>query len=75
MSLIKGDYDLLLIGLGNQYLKVPFLERSNQFYTRIINPDRLIDKFTGKRRIVKTLPFDEKNSDRLFLKPKAWWDF
>jgi hypothetical protein len=42
-----GDYDLLLVGLGKSILNALF-GRVVGFTTRIINPDRLIDKFTGK---------------------------
>ena len=30
------------------------------FTTRIINPDRLIDKFTGKEGLFENSPFDER---------------
>jgi hypothetical protein len=29
-------------------------------FTRIINPDRLIDKFTGKEGLFENSPFDER---------------
>jgi hypothetical protein len=55
----QGDYDLLLVGLGKSILKGPFLV-SYWFTTRIINPDRLIDKFTGKEGLFENSPFDER---------------
>jgi hypothetical protein len=48
--------------------------QSNWFTTRIINPDRLIDKFTGKEGLFENSPFDER-TDKLLLKQNATRDF
>lgn len=55
-----GDYDLLLIGLGKSIFEGTILGKVIGFTTRIINPDRLIDKFTGKEGLFENSPFDER---------------
>ena len=56
----QGDYDLLLIGLGKSIFEGTLLGKVVGFTTRIINPDRLIDKFTGKEGLFENSPFDER---------------
>ncbi|MBK0370596.1 cation:proton antiporter [Flavobacterium agrisoli] len=56
----QGDYDLLLIGLGKSIFEGTILGKMIGFTTRIINPDRLLDKFTGKEGLFKNSPFDER---------------
>lgn len=56
----QGDYDLLLIGLGKSMFEGTILGKVIGFTTRIINPDRLIDKFTGKEGLFENSPFDER---------------
>lgn len=56
----QGDYDLLLIGLGKSIFEGTLLGKVIGFTTRIINPDRLIDKFTGKEGLFENSPFDER---------------
>ncbi len=56
----SGDYDLLLIGLGKSIFEGTLLGKVLGFTTRIINPDRLIDKFTGKEGLFENSPFDER---------------
>ena len=55
-----GDYDLLLIGLGKSIFEGTILGKVIGFTTRIIHPDRLIDKFTGKEGLFENSPFDER---------------
>jgi Kef-type K+ transport system membrane component KefB len=55
-----GDYDLLLVGLGKSIFEGTLLGKVLGFTTRIINPDRLIDKFTGKEGLFENSPFDER---------------
>lgn len=55
-----GDYDLLLIGLGQSIFEGTLLGKVLGFTNRIINPDRLIDKFTGKEGLFENSPFDER---------------
>jgi len=56
----SGDYDLLLIGLGKSIFEGSLLGKVLGFTTRIINPDRLIDKFIGKEGLFENSPFDER---------------
>lgn len=56
----RGEYDLLLVGLGQSIFEGTLLGRMLGLTTRIINPDRLIDKFTGKERLFENNPFDER---------------
>ncbi|PVX45547.1 transporter (CPA2 family) [Flavobacterium sp. 103] len=55
----QGDYDLLLVGLGQSIFEGTLLGKVLGFTTRIINPDRLIDKITGKEGLFENSPFDE----------------
>lgn len=55
-----GEYDLLLVGLGQSIFEGTLLGKVLGFTTRIINPDRLIDKFTGKEGLFENSPFDER---------------
>ena len=55
-----GEYDLLLIGLGQSIFEGTLLGKVLGYTTRIINPDRLIDKFTGKEGLFENSPFDER---------------
>jgi len=55
-----GDYDLLLVGLGQSIFEGTLLGKVLGYTTRIINPDRLIDKFIGKEGLFENSPFDER---------------
>ncbi len=56
----QGEYDLLLIGLGQSIFEGTLLGKVLGYTTRIINPDRLIDKFIGKEGLFENAPFDER---------------
>ncbi len=56
----SGDYDLLLVGLGKSIFEGTLLGKVLGFTTRIINPDRLFDKFTGREGLFENSPFDER---------------
>lgn len=56
----KGDYDLLLVGLGKSIFEGTILGKVIGFTTRIINPDRLLDKLTGKEGLFTNSIFDER---------------
>ena len=56
----RGDYDLVLVGLGKSIFEGSLLGKVLGFTTRIINPDRLIDKFTGKEGLFENSPFDDR---------------
>ena len=55
----QGEYDLLLVGLGQSIFEGTLLGKVLGYTTRIINPDRLIDKFIGKEGLFENSPFDE----------------
>jgi hypothetical protein len=46
------------------YFEGTILGKVIGFTTRIINPDRLIDKFTGKEGLFENSPFDERTTNR-----------
>jgi hypothetical protein len=56
----KGDYDLLLIGLGQSIFEGSLLGKVLGFTTQIINPENLLNTFTGKGKFFGNLPFDER---------------
>ncbi|AMO20159.1 cation:proton antiporter [Flavobacterium columnare] len=56
----KGDYDLLLVGLGKSIFEGSLLGKVIGFTTRLINPDRLLDKLTGKEGLFTNSIFDER---------------
>ncbi len=56
----SGEYDLFLVGLGKSIFEGTLLGKVLGFTTRIINPDRLIDKFTGREGLFENSPFDER---------------
>jgi Kef-type K+ transport system membrane component KefB len=66
----NDNYDFLLVGLGKSIYEGTFLGNILGFTTRIINPDRLIDKFTGKEGLFENSPFDERTR-QLILKTKV----
>ena len=55
-----GEYDLLLVGLGQSIFEGTILGKILGFTTSIINPDRLIDKFSGKEGLFEVSPFDDR---------------
>jgi Kef-type K+ transport system membrane component KefB len=56
----QGEYDLLLVGLGKSIFEGTILGKVIGFTSRIINPERLLDKFTGKEGLFVNSPFDER---------------
>lgn len=65
----QGEYDLLLVGLGKSIFEGTILGKVIGFTTRIINPERLLDKFTGKEGLFVNSPFDERTR-QIVLKAK-----
>jgi Kef-type K+ transport system membrane component KefB len=55
----KGEYDLLLVGVGQSIFEGSLLGKILGFTTRIINPDRLINQVTGKESLFENSPFDD----------------
>ncbi|MES2587612.1 MAG: cation:proton antiporter [Bacteroidota bacterium] len=56
----KGDYDLLLVGIGRSIFEGSLLGKFLGFTTRIINPDRIINKLSGKEKLFEHSPFDDR---------------
>jgi Kef-type K+ transport system membrane component KefB len=56
----KGNYDLLLIGIGQSIFEGSILGRILGFTSRIINPDLLLNKVTRREKLFESSPFDEK---------------
>lgn len=56
----KGNYDLLLIGVGQSIFEGSLLGKVLGFTTRIISPDRIMNQVTGKENLFENLPFDER---------------
>ncbi|GEC78592.1 cation/H(+) antiporter [Flavobacterium aquatile] len=56
----RGNFDLVLVGLGKSIFEGTLLGKVLGFTTRIINPDRLLDKFTGKEGLFHNSPFDDR---------------
>jgi Kef-type K+ transport system membrane component KefB len=61
----KGDYDLLLVGVGQSIYEGSLLGKILGFTTRIISPEKLINQVTGKEGLFENSPFDERT--RLLL--------
>jgi hypothetical protein len=56
----KGNYDLLLVGVGQSIYEGSLLGKILGFTTRIINPDRLLDTVTGRESLFDNAAFDER---------------
>ncbi|MFT3739959.1 MAG: hypothetical protein QM786_14500 [Breznakibacter sp.] len=61
----KGDFDLLLIGVGQSIFEGSLLGKILGFTTRIINPEKIINQVTGKENLFENLPFEDRT--RLIL--------
>jgi Kef-type K+ transport system membrane component KefB len=55
----KGEYDLLLIGIGQSIFEGSLLGKILGFTTRFINPEKIINQVTGKESLFENSPFDE----------------
>jgi Kef-type K+ transport system membrane component KefB len=56
----KGEFDLVLIGIGQSIFEGTLLGKILGFTTRIINPENLLNTFTGKEKLFENSPFDDK---------------
>jgi Kef-type K+ transport system membrane component KefB len=56
----QGDFDLLLIGIGQSIFEGSLLGRILGYTTRIVNPDRLMQKVSGKEKLFGNSPFDDR---------------
>lgn len=55
----KGDFDLLLIGVGQSIFKGSLLGKILGFTTGFINPEKILKKVTGREKLFDDSPFDE----------------
>jgi hypothetical protein len=56
----KGNFDLLLMGVGQSIFEGSLLGKILGFTTGIINPDHIISKVTGREKLFDNSPFDER---------------
>lgn len=56
----KGDYDLLLVGVGQSIFEGSLLGRILGFTTRFISPDRIINQVKGKENLFESPAVDER---------------
>lgn len=61
----KSNYDLLLIGIGQSIYEGSFLGKVLGFTTRIINPERIKNKLTGKEKLFDKSNFDDRTRNIL----------
>ena len=61
----QGDFDLLLIGIGQSIFEGSLLGRILGYTTRIVNPDRLMQKMAGKEKLFGNTPFDDRTQSIL----------
>lgn len=61
----QGDFDLLLIGIGQSIFEGSLLGRILGYTTRIVNPDRIIQRVAGKERLFGNSPFDDRTQSIL----------
>ena len=56
----KGNYDLLLIGVGQSIYEGSLLGKILGFTTKIINPEKLLNQVTGKENLFESSTFDDR---------------
>jgi Kef-type K+ transport system membrane component KefB len=61
----KGEYDLLLIGIGQSIFEGSLLGKILGFTTKIIKPENILQKVTGKESLFEYSPFDERTRNIL----------
>lgn len=61
----KGDYDLLLVGIGQSIFEGSLLGKILGFTTRFINPEKLLNQVTGKESFFINSLFDDRTQSIL----------
>lgn len=56
----KGEFDLVLMGIGQNIFEGTLLGKILGFTTRIINPESIVNTITGKEKLFENSPFDER---------------
>lgn len=55
----KGEYDLLLVGIGQSIYEGSLLGKILGFTTRFINPEKILNQVTGREPLFENSPFEE----------------
>jgi Kef-type K+ transport system membrane component KefB len=58
----EGDYDLLIVGMGQSIYEGSFLGRLLGITSRIINPEKLYQTLTGKEKMTDDTGFDDRTN-------------
>lgn len=61
----RGDFDLLLIGIGQSIFEGSLLGKILGYTTRIVNPDRIMKSVSGKEKLFGNMPFDDRTQSIL----------
>jgi hypothetical protein len=61
----KGDYDLLLVGVGQSIFEGSLLGKILGFTTRIVNPESIINQVTGRESLFENSTFDQRTRNIL----------
>lgn len=61
----NGNYDLLLVGMGQSIYEGSALGKILRYTSNIIDPDRLIARFRKRKESYDQLPFDERTREIL----------
>ncbi|MBC7863382.1 MAG: cation:proton antiporter [Bacteroidia bacterium] len=59
----EGEYDLLIVGMGQSIYEGSFLGRLIGITSRIINPEKLYKSITGKEKITEENGFDDRTNN------------
>ena len=58
----NGDYDLLIVGMGQSMYEGSFLGRLIGLTTKIINPEKLFNTLAGNEKIIGNNGFDDRTN-------------
>jgi len=58
----QGDYDLLIVGMGQSMYEGSFLGRLIGITTKIINPEKLFNTLAGNEKIIGNNGFDDRTN-------------
>ncbi|HTA62024.1 MAG TPA: cation:proton antiporter [Bacteroidia bacterium] len=58
----EGEYDLLLVGIGQSIYEGSFFGRLLGITSKLINPEKLYNTITGKEKIIEENGFDDKTN-------------
>jgi hypothetical protein len=67
----QGEFDFLLVGLGQSIFEGSLLGKLLGFTSGIINPDRLYGMVTGREKLFENSPFDERTKQIIFRSKPA----